>query len=150
MNGFWQQWEDEVLASLYPSGGTARCVKALPNRSERSIRSRVLLLKLRSAKEDKWTPVEVSLIERIYPTEGAEGVRTFMPNRTLASIKGKASRLKLAHTASVYSHPHSKVEKLWEIPQHDVCDTHRAWQATRLPVYATGFGAAVIASGVAG
>lgn len=97
-----------------------------------------------------WSDVEKKLILDLYPNGGVAAVIGFLPRRSPAAIKRQACNLRVSDETSAFSHPNSRNESPVPLPApHDYSDADRAWQSTRLPVYATGFGAAVIRAEVA-
>ncbi len=99
----------------------------------------------RPKQPEKWPAPHVAILTEHFPLGGTAACRELLPDSySEPAIRAKAYSLELKYVGPRQQGSRPLDDSDVPIPAHDYCDTHRAWQSTRLPVYATGFGAAVI------
>jgi hypothetical protein len=88
----------DLLKKYYPEYGYAYCATML-NRTRESVKSKVLVLKLKRTNDKRaWSPEEYDILKRDYPHMETSELAVKL-NRSVCSINGQAHKLNLNKTA---------------------------------------------------
>ena len=91
-NDHWSPEEDEIIRKYYPDGGIKKCAEYLPQRSNKSIKSRSQELQIK-LNNFHWSQEEDEIIRKYYPNGGWKGCEKYLINKTEKTIQRRAYRL---------------------------------------------------------
>jgi hypothetical protein len=103
--GKWTRWNEdefEVIKRLFPDRRAIE--KALPHRSQKSIRHKINQLNF-SPKRCEWTLTELLILKRLYPTASQAELMRALPLHSPNAIRSKANGLGLKRPIRIPIHP---------------------------------------------
>ena len=119
----WQDWEDEIIRTYYPTESVKGCMERInkrweelgnKKRSEDIIRYRIKVLRKHEEfieyKSVEWTENELEIVKKYYPLEGPNCYKR-LENRTPCAVKGIAKKLNVFYDLRSWSDTEDNILK---------------------------------------